>query len=122
MGHMNVMYYVGKFDEATWHLLASIGLTATYLRDHHRAMVAVRQEFEYKRELVAGDLIVIRSGVLEMRDKVIRFFHEMYKDETGELAATALLTGVHLDARARKSTPFPAEIVARGRALIVEKK
>jgi acyl-CoA thioester hydrolase len=119
---MNVMYYVGKFDEATWHLLASIGLTATYLRDHHRAMVAVRQEFEYKRELVAGDLIVIRSGVLEMRDKVIRFFHEMYKDETGELAATALLTGVHLDARARKSTPFPAEIVARGRALIVEKK
>ena len=27
MGHMNVMWYVGKFDEATWNLFASIGIT-----------------------------------------------------------------------------------------------
>ena len=25
MGHMNVMWYVGKFDEATWHFLAAVG-------------------------------------------------------------------------------------------------
>ena len=27
MGHMNVMWYVGKFDEATWHLFAQTGIT-----------------------------------------------------------------------------------------------
>jgi acyl-CoA thioester hydrolase len=32
MGHMNVMWYVGKFDEATWQLLAAVGLTAARLR------------------------------------------------------------------------------------------
>ena len=32
MGHMNVMWYVGKFDEATWNLFAHLGLTAAFLR------------------------------------------------------------------------------------------
>ena len=27
MGHMNVMWYVGKFDEATWQMFAQMGLT-----------------------------------------------------------------------------------------------
>ena len=31
MGHMNVMWYVGKFDEATWHFFNAIGLSPTYL-------------------------------------------------------------------------------------------
>src|SRR5690349_3694340 len=35
-GHMNVMWYVGKFDEATWSLMARIGVTRSYLRDAGR--------------------------------------------------------------------------------------
>lgn len=118
MGHMNVMWYTGKFDEATWHLLALIGLTPSYLRDRKRGMVAVQQEITYKRELVAGDLITIQSGVLEMREKVIRFYHEMLNAETRELAARTTLTGVHLDTESRKSCPFPAEILERGCSLV----
>jgi acyl-CoA thioester hydrolase len=117
MGHMNVMWYTGKFDEATWHLLALIGLTPSYLRDRKRGMVAVQQETTYKRELIAGDLITIQSGVLEMREKVIRFYHEMLNTETREVAARTTLTGVHLDTESRKSCPFPAEILERGRSL-----
>lgn len=118
MGHMNVMWYTGKFDEATWHLLARIGLTPSYLRDQKRGMVAVQQETSYKRELMPGDLIVIRSGILEMREKVIRFHHEMRNSETDELAATTTLTGVHLDTDTRKSSPFPPEILERGRQMV----
>lgn len=118
MGHMNVMWYTGKFDEATWHLLALIGLTPSYLRDRKRGMVAVQQETTYKRELVAGNLITIQSGVLEMREKVIRFYHEMLNAETRELAARTTLTGVHLDTESRKSCPFPAEILERGCSLV----
>jgi acyl-CoA thioester hydrolase len=118
MGHMNVMWYTGKFDEATWHFLAHIGLTPSYLRDQKRGMVAVQQETSYKRELMPGDLIVIRSGILEMREKVIRFHHEMRNSETDELAATTTLTGVHLDTDTRKSSPFPPEILERGRQMV----
>jgi acyl-CoA thioester hydrolase len=118
MSHMNVMWYTGKFDEATWHLLSLIGLTPTYLREKKRGMVAVHQDTTYKRELLAGDLISIQSGVLEMREKVVRFYHEMLNSETHELAAKTILTGVHLDTETRKSCPFPPEILERGRGLV----
>jgi acyl-CoA thioester hydrolase len=118
MGHMNVMWYAGKFDEATWPLLGHIGLTPSYLRANRRGMVAVQQETCYRRELLAGDLISIHSGILEMREKVIRFYHEM-RNDTNNIAATTILTGVHLDCDRRKSCPFPETILERGRRLIV---
>jgi acyl-CoA thioester hydrolase len=64
VGHMNVMWYVGKFDEATWNLFARIGMTPTYLREAGRAMAAVQQNISYKRELIAGDVVEIRSALL----------------------------------------------------------
>ena len=122
VGHMNVMWYVGKFDEATWQLFAMFGLTPSFLREQGRGMAAVQQNIAYKRELRAGDVVSIRSGVLEIREKVIRFFHEMYNDETGEIAATAEMTGVHLDTVLRKSCPFPGPAFERASALIVPRK
>ena len=118
MGHMNVMWYVGKFDEATWNLFASLGVTTAYLREQGRAMAAVQQNITYKRELLAGDIVSVRSAFVEVREKVARFVHEMRNAQTGELAALCELTGVHLDARTRKSCPFPPEIFERGRALV----
>ena len=60
MGHMNVMWYVGKFDEATWNLFA----------------------------------------------------------QTGEVSAICVLTAVHMDSQARKSTAFPSAFVVRGKTLL----
>lgn len=122
MGHMNVMWYVGKFDEATWHFFATVGLTPSFLREQGRGMAAVQQNIAYKRELRAGDVVTIRSGVLEVREKVIRFFHEMCNEETGEVAAAAEMTGVHLDTALRKSCPFPGQVFDRARARIVSRQ
>jgi acyl-CoA thioester hydrolase len=118
MGHMNVMWYVGKFDEATWNLFAAMGVTTAFLRETKRGMAAVQQNITYRRELLAGDTVTVHSAFLEVRDKVARFVHEMRHGETGELAALCLLTGVHIDAVARKSCAFPEEILARGRGLV----
>ena len=120
MGHMNVMWYVGKFDEATWHLFSAIGLTPSYLRENGRGMAAVRQDIAYKRELRAGDVITIRSGVLEIRQKVIRFFHEMINEATGDVAGVTILTGVHMDTGTRKSCALPDDVIARAREMIVD--
>jgi acyl-CoA thioester hydrolase len=106
VGHMNVMWYVGKFDEATWNFFARFGLTPAYLRESGRGMAAVQQNISYKQELLAGDIVEIRSFLLEMRDKSIHFVHEMRNAETGEVAATCELTGVHVDRKVRKSVAF----------------
>ena len=110
MGHMNVMFYVGKFDEATWQLLSAIGLSRSRLSREGTGMAAVEQHIEYKRELQSGDLITIRSTVLETKEKTIRFRHEMMNDETGELAASTILVGVHFDLTARKARPLPDDV------------
>ncbi len=36
MDHMNIQYYMAKFDEAVWNLFHRIGLTLSYLRAEHR--------------------------------------------------------------------------------------
>ena len=113
MGHMNVMWYVGKFDEATWQFFSMIGLTPEFLRRQRRGMAAVEQRIAYERELVAGDIVEVGSAALEVRDRVIRFVHEMRNAESGEVAAVTTLTAVHLDTETRKATAFPAEIKSR---------
>ena len=107
VGHMNIMWYVGKFDEANWNLFARIGLTPTYLRESGRGMAGVQQNITYRRELLPGDIVEITTAMLEIGGKSIRFRHEMRNAETGEIAAVCEITAVHLDREARKSVAFP---------------
>ena len=102
VGHMNIMWYVGKFDEANWNLFARLGLTPSYLRESGRGMAAVQQNIAYKRELLAGDIVEITSRLLEIRDKSVRFLHEMDADEFAGRG--------DLDRQARKSAPFAPAI------------
>ncbi len=120
MGHMNVMWYAGKFDEATWNLFARLGMTSAWLHERERGMVAVQQNISYKRELVAGDVVEVRSRVLEIRERSLRFLHEMWNAGTHELAASSELTGVHIDRRARKAVAFADEIRAAALAELAE--
>jgi acyl-CoA thioester hydrolase len=106
VGHMNIMWYVGKFDEANWNLFARVGLTPTYLRQSGRGMAGVQQNITYRHELLAGDIVEVKSVLLELRDKSIRFRHDMRNAETGEIAASCEITAVHLDRQARKAIAF----------------
>jgi acyl-CoA thioester hydrolase len=112
MGHMNVMWYVGKFDEGTWVFFTTLGITPSYMRDELRGMSAVQQNIAYRREVMAGECIEVSTTLIEIRERVIRFRHDMRVVETGEIAATCELTGVHIDRAARKACPFPEAIRA----------
>ena len=120
MGHMNVMWYVGKFDEATWTFFTLLGLTPQFLRESERGMAAVEQRIAYQRELHAGDVVAVRTGVLDVRDKALTFVHEMRNAETDEVAAITWLVVVHLDTVHRRSTALPEPVKVRARELAVE--
>jgi len=113
MGHMNVMWYVGKFDEATWIFFAENGLAPAYLREAQRGMAAVEQRLRYLKELHAGDVVHVTTRLLEAAPRKIRFEHRMINDVTGDLAATSELTGVHLDTVARRATEFEDVVRAK---------
>ena len=110
MDHMNVQLYTARFDEATWHLFAALGMTTGYFKANRRGMAALEQRTRYKRELQAGALIRVGSELLEAKPKTIRFVHRMYDTESGEEVATTELVGAHIDTEARKAVPFPDDI------------
>jgi acyl-CoA thioester hydrolase len=110
MGHMNVMWYAGKFDEACWQLLAMIGLHPSRFAEDGTGMAAVEQHIQYKRELYTGDAVTIQSAVLDVKDKSIHMLHKMVHDGTGEIAATTVVVGVHIDARVRKAIRLPDDV------------
>ena len=120
MGHVNVRAYGEFFEEACWQLYAKVGILPSRLRAGEIHMAAVQQDTSYRRELLGGDVVSVRTAMLEVRDKVLRFMHEMVNDETGELAATSTFTVVCLDADERRSRAFPADVLARARALLDE--
>lgn len=110
MEHMNVQWYTAKFDEGTWHLFSAVGITADYIRKNNRGMAAVEQTTKYKAEALAGDTLVVKSKILEVTDKVIRFVHVMFNSETGQELATMELVAVHIDREARKAYSMPENI------------
>jgi len=110
MGHMNVMWYNGKFDEACWQLLALLGLGSSRFQQDGTGMAAVEQHTRYRRELHAGDAITIHSALLEVKDKSIHMLHKMVHEPTGEVAATTVVIGVHIDSTIRKAIPLPEDV------------
>ena len=118
VGHMNVMHYVGKFDEATWFFFNRIGLTREFLATNRRGLAAVEQRIAYQREVHAGDALAVDTTIVEVREKVLKFVHRMSVPDAAETAAVMLQTTVHLDTERRRATAFPPDVVARARQLV----
>ena len=120
MGHMNIQFYMARFDEAVWNLFHGIGLSPSYLRDQNRGMAALETNIRYFKELFAGEVIAVHSGVLRVGDTSLRFVQEMRNGETGEVAAVMRGVAVHMDRGARRPLPFPAEVAERAQDFLVD--
>ncbi len=110
MGHMNVMWFTGKFDEASWHFFTQLGMTRDFLIGNNRGMAALEQTTKYLKELHAGDIVTVRTHTVELGNKTVRFLHEMCDTSTGEAVATSELLAVHFDTERRKSVPLPDDV------------
>jgi acyl-CoA thioester hydrolase len=114
------MWYVGKFDEATWNLVSLFGATQQYMKSENKGMVAAGQRIVYRKELLPGNLVHVRSGLHEVKEKTIRFFHEMINSDTGEVAAITWLNGVHIDSQLRRAAVMPVEMRKKAEGLITD--
>lgn len=118
MGHLNVAHYVAKFDAASWNFFFNLGVTRDAMEAESYALAAVEQKIAYKRELMPGDVMEIRSRVIEVKEKAIRFVHEMIHRESGQIAATSEYVTVCLDRVKRKARPYPDAVLVQARGYI----
>lgn len=117
IGHMNVQSYTGRFDEASWHFLAHLGLTPRFLKENSRGLVALDQRTQYKLEVLAGSLLDIRTHLLEVKARTLRYVHTMRNSESGEDVANTELLIAFIDTIARRTVPFPDEVHMRAQLM-----
>jgi acyl-CoA thioester hydrolase len=118
MGHANLRAYGEFFEQALWHLFNRIGITPSVLRGDAIRMAGVQQNIRYLKELLPGDLVVVRSRLAELKDRSLKMVHEMQHIESGEVCATCELTAVCIDAKTRKPRTFPDEIAAKAKEFL----
>ena len=110
MGHMNVMWYTHHFDQATWTFFASFGMGLSYFENEVAGSFAMEQHTRYLAEVLKEQSITLRTRALGRSQRRIHFMHSMTIQESGLLAATTELVGVHIDLTTRRSSPLPSHI------------
>lgn len=117
--HMNTQAYVSRFDQATWFLLAAVGLTPRTVRARKRRIAVLRQGFNFVHELKGSELIVIKSGFVAVGDKHLRFQHRMIDTERDMLMAACDGTAVEVSLENERAAPIEVAIKDRAKSLLV---
>ncbi len=117
-GHMNVQFYVARASDGAFFLRHELGLSPSIIRDTQHTMIALEEHFRFHRELHAGDMMTMRSRLIDMREKTLVVYHELLNAGTGETAATMVAVSAYFNMKTRKVEPWPQSALEKGRALI----
>jgi acyl-CoA thioester hydrolase len=106
MGHLNTSEYVKFFDAAEWHCMAALGYDARLIHEQRIGMADARHVIEYRKELLAGDLVRGESEVLRVGTTSLTTFHRLFNAASGELCATLECVTVMYDLDRRRPVPL----------------
>jgi len=112
-GHMNMGYYVVVFDFATDAWLDYLGLDTEHRKSRKIATFTLESHVTYAREVREGDALCFATRLLDFDAKRIHYFHEMYQEREGYLAATNELISLHVSQETRRAAPMAEEILER---------
>jgi acyl-CoA thioester hydrolase len=118
MGHANLRAYGEFFEQAVWHVFQKIGMTPSVLRGENVRMAGVQQNISYRKELLPGDVVYVRSRLVELAGKKLRMHHEMVNAESEEVCATSEITAVCIDPKTRRPRPFPDEVAQKAKEIL----
>jgi acyl-CoA thioester hydrolase len=120
MGHMNIQHYIAKGSDSSFNLRVALGHGALTQAETGLGYVALEHHIRFHRELRASDLVVIRAGVVEVREKTLRIYQEMREALDGTLAATFVVDTGCLDLATRRLAPWPEHVRAAAQNLQTE--
>src|SRR2546422_4211606 len=107
--HLTVAYYLERFEDATLGLLETIGLGPSYMAREGRAGVTIDCYVRYFEELRVGDILHIRSGVLDVDEAGVTLGHTLFNSDTGALCATVEQRTLHVTMAPRRPVPLSPE-------------
>ena len=112
-GHLNMAYYNVLFDRAVDEVYEVLGLGLDYLKTKQHSTFTAEVHVRYLRELNAGDPVRVTLQLLDLDAKRLHYFEQLLHAEQGWLSATSENMALHVDMTARKTAPFPSDVMAR---------
>ena len=121
LGHLTTRFYVGMFDDASYHLLHAVfGWTGASDDTGKTAWVDARDLVEYQAEVTAGDLLEIHAGLTRIGTKSITVNYEMTNIGNNVTAATMEVIYVLFDLENRKGLALTDELREMASKYLVE--
>jgi acyl-CoA thioester hydrolase len=118
-GRQRMRFLHGQFSDGAGHLWEAMGLPRDKMVDRGFGSVVVELLLRPIRPVMAGTLVVIRSGVCAVAGKSIRVNHFMFDAETGETVATSDVTALLMDLTTRRAIALPEDVRAQVAGMIV---
>jgi acyl-CoA thioester hydrolase len=111
-GHMSESCYLLAFGDNADAFFRYVGIDEEYRAAGH-SLYTAQTNLIHRREAAEGDSLSMTLRVLDHDDKRVHLFHEMFRGEGDLLLATAEQLLVHVDSRAGRSAPMPADLLER---------
>ncbi len=110
--HMNVMYYVNKFEHAGRSFNLDLGLHEI-INQQDTGIVVLEQKLNYYQEVFEDDLLYVESSLVDIGNKAYTILHEMYNAKNKELVSTMRIILTLFDKTERKALVFPKALKER---------
>jgi len=115
-GHMNEGRYGQLFSDAADAVMTHVGADAAYIEAGNSYFTA-ETTIKFLAEAQAGEHVIVETRVTEGSGKKLRCYHEMKRENDGELLATSDQFMLHVNLETRKSCDPLPEVLARVEAL-----
>ena len=111
LGHLTTRFYVAMFDDASYHYLHTMfGWSGNTDADGRLSWADVRHTINYKAQVMPGDLLEVRAGLVKIGSKSLTVANEMTKLGNGEVAATLECVMVLFDRHERGAAIIPDDM------------
>lgn len=117
LGHMNVQHYFRAVSDGMYSLMATVGLDLDAITARQMSFAVVHADTDFMAELVAGDVIALRSAVETIGRKSVEFRHELINVTSGQTVMSTKFKCVLLDLEKRQATEIPTDVRERMAAL-----
>lgn len=122
LGHMNVARYYGICADVGVILQNEIGLTPDDIRSGRRlSMVVVRNESDFRAEILVAEPIIMRSAILEIGSKSMLLHHQLFRAD-GVMAFDTTQRVVVFDLVNRRAAEIPPDVREKVEAILVTER
>lgn len=118
LGHLNIQHYYAALWEGAIVLISKLGLPPDEIARRGIGFAAARVETDFRRELRAGDELVLESALERLGRKSITVLHCMRHGAGGEPVMESVVTAVLMDLHERTALPIPDDLRASARPLL----